>query len=60
MPYAEQVTVDDVTYDIRDAAAVRFDGVQSLTNAQKQQARENIGAGVSVTVADHRLTITEG
>ena len=43
MPYADRTTVDGVVYNLRDNAAVRFDGAQTLTDAQKSQARENIG-----------------
>lgn len=32
------------TYQINDSAAIHFDTVQNLSDAQKQQARTNIGA----------------
>lgn len=38
------LTVNGTQYNVVDDGAVRFDGIQSLTNEQKTQARENIGA----------------
>lgn len=43
--YIDSFKVDNTEYDLRDRAAVRYDEAQSLTDAQKTQARENIGAG---------------
>lgn len=48
--YIDSFKVDNTEYDLRDRAAVRYDEAQSLTDAQKTQARENIGAGAPVTV----------
>ena len=39
------LTINDVTYDITDDSAVSFVEEQNLTDEQKAQARENIGAG---------------
>ena len=36
---------NNIAYDISDSGAVRFDEGQSLTDAQKLQARNNIGIG---------------
>ena len=37
------LTINDVTYDITDDSAVSFVEEQNLTEAQKAQARANIG-----------------
>lgn len=43
--------INGTDYDLRDAVAVRFNEAQSMTDAQKAQARGNIGAvGTSTTV----------
>lgn len=49
MEKMKTLTINDETFDIIDDGAVRFDKLQSLTDAQKAQARKNIGA---VTVED--------
>lgn len=43
------VTDAPITNYARDAGAVRYDGAQTLTDAQKIQARANIGAATVVT-----------
>lgn len=48
--YIDSFKVDNTEYDLRDRAAVRYDTAQTLTDEQKTQARENIGAGAPVTV----------
>lgn len=52
MAYVDHISVDGVQYDIRDAEAVSFEQEQTLTDAQQEQARANIGAGSEVDVAD--------
>lgn len=44
--YISKITVNSKTYDVKDEDAVLFSS-QSLTTAQKTQARTNIGAGTS-------------
>lgn len=44
MPHLTKTEVAGVEYDLRDAEAISFAKVQTLTEAQKEQARENIGA----------------
>lgn len=44
--YISKITVNSKTYDVKDEDAVLFSS-QSLTDAQKTQARTNIGAGTS-------------
>ena len=46
MAEAELIQVNGANYDISDAHAVKFDRAQMLTDAQKQQARANIGANM--------------
>lgn len=46
MPDTELLRINGANYDISDAHAVKFDRAQMLTDAQKQQARENIGANI--------------
>ena len=43
------------------AGHVKYDAAQTLTDAQKKQARDNIGAGAATDVASHgtRLTAVE-
>lgn len=43
MAILDKFRVNGTDYDLRDSKAVRFDE-QTLTNAQKQAARQNIGA----------------
>ena len=43
------LTIDKQKFDIIDDGAVRFDTLQSLTDEQKAQVRQNIGA---VTIED--------
>ena len=43
MPRMKTLTIGDVTFDIYDDMAVRFEE-QTLTEEQKAKARENIGA----------------
>ena len=43
--------IDDTSFPLHDKNAVKFDRTQSLTTAQKQKARENIGAGSADDVA---------
>lgn len=52
MPYIDKVSLDGTVYDIRDtdlrentsSGLVRYDSAQALTDAQKTQVRNNIGA----------------
>lgn len=44
MPHLTKTEVAGVEYDLRDAEALSFAKAQTLTEAQKAQARENIGA----------------
>lgn len=37
------------TYDVTDSGAIRFDESQTLTEEQKLQARDNIGAAPAST-----------
>ena len=46
MPDTELLQINGANYDISDAHAVKFDRAQMLTEAQRQQARENIGANI--------------
>lgn len=43
MPEMKTLTINDITFDITDDGAVRFDSAQELTENQKAQARANIG-----------------
>lgn len=52
MAYVDHISVDGVQYDIRDAEAVSYEQEQTLTDAQQEQARANIGAGSEADVAD--------
>lgn len=52
MSYVDHISIDDVQYDIRDADAVSFEQEQTLTDAQKEQARANIGAGSEADVVE--------
>ena len=52
MSYVDHISIDGVQYDIRDAEAVSFEQEQTLTDAQQEQARANIGAGSETDVAD--------
>lgn len=45
--YICKLNLDGTERTIKDPNAVRFDGAQSLTDAQKANARSNIGAGNS-------------
>ena len=60
--YIDRIEVDGVERPIRDTSgSVRYDAAQSLTDAQKQQARENIAAGSAADLAkkpDALLTYT--
>ena len=47
--------VNGTEVDVIDANAVKFDRAQTLTDAQKQQARENIGANDIDTLLPHIL-----
>ena len=59
MAYVDHISVDGVQYDIRDAEAVSFEQAQTLTNAQQEQARANIGAGSEADVADLKSHVNE-
>ena len=48
--------VNGTEVDVIDANAVKFDRAQSLTGAQKQRARENIGANDIDTLLPHILS----
>lgn len=50
MSYVDHISIDGAQYDIRDAEAVSFEQEQTLTDAQKAQARANIGAGSEADV----------
>ena len=52
MAYTDHIVVDGVQYDLRDKEAVLFAQQQTLTAAQQEQARENIGAGSEADVVD--------
>lgn len=52
MAYTDHIVVDGVQYDVRDKEAVSFAQEQTLTEAQQEQARENIGAGSAEDVED--------
>lgn len=52
MAYTDHIVVDGVQYDLRDKEAVSFAQQQTLTAAQQEQARENIGAGSAADVED--------
>lgn len=52
MAYVDHISVDGVQYDIRDAEAVSFEQEQTLTDAQQEQARTNIGAGSETDVTE--------
>ena len=54
----DKITVNGVTKDVKDSGAVRYDEAQTLTDAQKQQARGNIGALSQDDIANN-LTTTE-
>ena len=61
---ADLITANKNTIDaLKDVAAghVKYDAAQSLTDAQKKQARDNIGAGAAADVTSHgtRLTAVE-
>lgn len=43
MQKIKKLVLNGTEYTITDGGAVRFDGQQSLTQAQKQQAAENLG-----------------
>lgn len=57
MSYADHIIIDGVQYDIRDAEAVSFEQEQTLTDAQKEQARANIGAGSEADVVELKSAI---
>lgn len=57
MSYVDHISIDGVQYDIRDAEAVSFEQNQTLTDAQQEQARANIGAGSETDVADLKSQI---
>ena len=48
-------SINGVVENLSDANAVKFDRAQTLTDAQKQQARENIGANDIDTLLPHIL-----
>lgn len=54
MAVIDGFTINGTDYDLRDAVAVRFNEAQSMTDAQKQTARDNIGA-VSTEDVDEAL-----
>lgn len=61
---ADLITANKNTIDaLKDVAAghVKYDAAQSLTDAQKKQARDNIGAGAAADVTSYgtRLTAVE-
>lgn len=52
--YIDRIEVDGVERPIRDTSgSVRYDAAQSLTDAQKQQARNNISAMQGIESTDH-------
>ena len=44
MPNIDKINLNGVIYDVADTKAVHYDTAQSLTDANKATARENIGA----------------
>ena len=44
MKEMKTLTINGVRYDVKDDGALRFDQAENLTNAQKNQARQNMGA----------------
>lgn len=58
MSYVDHISIDGIQYDIRDAEAVSFEQEQTLTDAQQEQARANIGAGSETDVADLKSAFT--
>ena len=52
MAVIDGFNINGTSYDIRDDAAVRFDEAQTLTAAQKAQARTNIGAASQSDVTE--------
>lgn len=62
MAYIDKISVNGSERDLRDAGAARFDETQSLTDAQKQTARANVGAAsaADVTALAGRVTTVEG
>ena len=51
MSNIDKIAVSGTTYDVLDAKSVHFDS-QTLTDAQKAQARANVGAAADDAVAD--------
>lgn len=51
--FADSEVTDDGTYTIVQGEAVKFSEAQSLTDAQKQQARDNIGAPAPYEAGDN-------
>lgn len=58
--YINQIKVPNVTdtYVMQDKNAVRFDSTQSLTDKQKENARNNIGAGNTNRVTAFNVSVT--
>lgn len=50
MAYIDKVLVDGTTYDVQDSASVHF-SAQTLTDAEKAQARTNVGAASAAEVS---------
>ena len=57
MSKATRVVVDGASYPLDDTTAVDFSEAQSLSTAEKQQARTNIGAGSAADVTSIQTAI---
>lgn len=60
MAILDSFRVNGTDYDLRDSNAVRFNESQNLTEAQKAQARENIGATAGAVLYDSQQALTDG
>lgn len=58
MAYVDHISVDGAQYDIQDKEAVSFAQNQTLTDAQQEQARANIGAGSAADVSDLKTDLS--
>lgn len=60
MAILDSFRINGTDYDLRDSNAVRFNESQNLTEAQKAQARENIGATAGAVLYDSQQALTDG
>lgn len=56
LSYLDKITVGSTTYDVQDSAAVHF-AAQTLTDPQKAQARDNIGAVMDGVLTESVLAV---